>query len=150
MVPSVASTLLAGATLGAGHGFLSSFSGAGSALNTAAGLAIGAGSVVSGGFKGGVQGMRSATQSAAEAYSLNSPLEKTAASPMTRVAGGALLGAGKAALYEIARDLGSPNFRGHRTQRLFENIADKLAPNDNVGTMEPPLTPKASEDKSAL
>jgi type IV secretion system protein TrbL len=147
IVPSITSTLLSGATLGAGvgSGILRSFTGGtGAALSTAAGFAIGSGSIVTGGVKGGLQGMRNATQSAAEAYSTNAPSSTnvSVAKGMAGLAGlasGALFGAGKTAAYEVARDLGSPSFRGSRTQRLFESVADKIDPKKDTGrAMTPP------------
>jgi type IV secretion system protein TrbL len=141
-VPSITSTLLAGATLGAGMGtgILRSFAGTGSVLNAGVGTAIGAGSVALGSGRGAAQGARSATQAASEAYSMSSAPVKTAASAIAGAAGalgGAILGAGRTAGYEVARDLGSPTFRGSRSQRLFESVANKINPQKDAGGVDP-------------
>jgi type IV secretion system protein TrbL len=134
LIPSITSTMLAGATLGAGVGHALA-TGAGSLVNTVAGSAIMLGSIGAGGIQGGMNAykQKNATQAAAESYDpgIAKKVAKTA-STVGSVLAGTALGATKTAMHEVSKDLGSPSFRGSRTQRFFESVANNLEAQKNV------------------
>jgi hypothetical protein len=88
---------------------------------------------VGSGVKGAWQGGVNATKSAAEKFPGDTLLSKTAKAATVGLGAvtSGILGSGRAAINEIATDLGSPSYRGSRVQRFFEGIAEKTKPQNS-------------------